>query len=44
MANDDDQNPTFNVWDLRNPQYPAKDYRTIIANSKTGERLLEFPT
>ena len=22
----------------------AKDFRTIIANSKTGERLLEFPT
>ena len=72
VANDDDQNPSFNVWDLRNPQYQvatfadlhyngilsvawsasdpallvssAKDYRTIIANSKTGERLLEFPT
>lgn len=72
VANDDDQNPSFNIWDLRNPQYPvatysdlhyngilslswsstdpsllvssAKDYRTLIANSKTGERILEFPT
>lgn len=71
-ANDDDQSPSFKIWDLRNTAYPvatfadihyngilslawsqsdpsllvssAKDYRTVIANSKTGERILEFPT
>ena len=72
VANDDDQNPSLNIWDLRNPDYPvatysdihyngilsvnwclsdpnlivssAKDFRTVIFNSKTGERVLEFPT
>lgn len=72
VANDDDQNPTLNIWDLRNPDYPvatfadihyngilsaswslsdsslvvssAKDYRTVVANFKTGETILEFPT
>ena len=72
VANDDDQNPSFNIWDLRNPDYPvatyqdihyngilsvswcwsdpnllvssAKDFRTVVLNSKTGERILEFPT
>lgn len=72
VGNDDDQNPSLNIWDLRNPDYPvatysdlhyngilsaswslsdpnmlissAKDYRTIILNSKTGQRILEFPT
>lgn len=72
VANDDDQNPSFKIWDLRNPDYPvatysdlhyngilalgwssvdpnllvssAKDYRTLIVNSKTGEQILEFPT
>lgn len=72
VANDDDINPSLNIWDLRNPDYPvatfsdihyngilsvswclsdpnllissAKDFRTVIINSKTGERILEFPT
>jgi protein transport protein SEC31 len=72
VANDDDQNPSLKIWDLRKPDYPvatfqdlhyngilslswctsdpnlivssAKDYRTVLLNSKTGERIFEFPT
>ena len=72
MANDDDMNPTLNIWDLRNPDYPvatftdihyngilsvswsqadpsliissSKDYRTVVLNAKTGEKVLEMPT
>lgn len=72
VVNDDDQNPSMNIWDLRNPDYPvatyqdlhyngilsvawsqsdpnliissSKDYRTVVVNSKTGEKILEFPT
>lgn len=72
VANDDDQNPSLKIWDLRKPDYPvatyqdlhyngilslswcvadpnllvssAKDYRTVLTNSKSGERIFEFPT
>lgn len=26
IANDDDQNPSFNIWDLRNPDYPVATF------------------
>lgn len=26
VANDDDSNPSFNIWDLRNPQYPVATF------------------
>jgi len=32
VANDDDQNPTINVWDLRNPDYPVATYNDIHYN------------
>ena len=72
VANDDPQNPTMKIWDLRNPDCPVatysdlhydgilslgwgindpnllvssgKDYRTVLSNSQTGERIFEFPT
>jgi protein transport protein SEC31 len=27
VANDDDSNPSFNIWDLRNPSYPVNTYQ-----------------
>jgi len=35
------------AWCLADPNLlvsSAKDYRTVISNSKTGERIFEFPT
>ena len=29
VANDDDRNPSINIWDLRNPQYPVATYADI---------------
>ena len=29
VANDDDQNPSFNIWDLRNSQFPVMQYPNI---------------
>jgi hypothetical protein len=29
VTNDDDMNPSFNVWDLRNPQYPATTFQNL---------------
>jgi WD40 repeat protein len=29
VANDDDQNPSFNIWDLRNPQYPVATFQNL---------------
>lgn len=29
VANDSDQNPTINIWDLRNPQYPVATFNDI---------------
>jgi len=32
MANDDDQNPSFYIWDLRNPDYPVATFSDIHYN------------
>lgn len=32
VANDDDQNPSFNIWDLRNPDYPVATFSDIHYN------------
>jgi len=29
VANDDDKNPTINIWDLRNPHYPVATFSDI---------------
>ena len=29
VANDDDTNPSFNIWDLRNPNYPVAEFKNI---------------
>ena len=29
VANDDDMNPSFNIWDLRNPNYPVAEFKNI---------------
>ena len=29
VANDDDLNPSFNIWDLRNPAYPVATFQNI---------------
>jgi protein transport protein SEC31 len=29
VANDDDKNPTINIWDLRNPDYPVATFNDI---------------
>ena len=29
VANDDDKNPSINIWDLRNPDYPVATYNDI---------------
>lgn len=29
VANDDDKNPTINIWDLRNPHYPVATFNDI---------------
>jgi len=29
IANDDDQNPSLNIWDLRNPDYPVANFSDI---------------
>lgn len=29
VANDDDQNQSINIWDLRNPQYPVATYANL---------------
>ena len=29
VANDDDANPSFNIWDLRNPQYPVTTFQNL---------------
>ena len=29
VANDDDQNPSFNVWDLRKTDYPVATFQNI---------------
>ena len=29
VANDDDANPSFNIWDLRNPNYPVAEFKNI---------------
>jgi len=29
VANDDDKNPSFNIWDLRNSSYPVQSYPNI---------------
>ena len=29
VANDDDRNPSFNIWDLRNPQYPVATFQNL---------------
>lgn len=29
VANDDDTNPSFNIWDLRNPQYPVATFQNL---------------
>ena len=32
VANDDDQNPSLNIWDLRNPDYPVATFSDIHYN------------
>jgi hypothetical protein len=27
VSNDENANPSFNIWDLRNPQYPVTTYQ-----------------
>lgn len=29
VASDDDRNPSFNIWDLRNPQYPVATFQNL---------------
>lgn len=29
VANDDDFNPSFNIWDLRNPAYPVATFQNM---------------
>jgi len=29
VANDNDANPVFNIWDLRNPAYPVSTFQNI---------------
>ncbi len=29
VSNDDNANPSFNIWDLRNPQYPVTTYQNL---------------
>ena len=29
VANDDDKNPSINIWDLRNPDYPVQSYHDV---------------
>lgn len=29
VANDDDENPVVNIWDLRNPNYPVATFNNI---------------
>jgi len=29
VANDDDKNPSINIWDLRNPDYPVATFNDI---------------
>jgi len=32
VANDDDQNPSLNIWDLRYPDYPVATYQNLHYN------------
>lgn len=32
MASDDDQNPAFYIWDLRNPDFPVATFSDIHYN------------
>jgi protein transport protein SEC31 len=36
VASDDDQNPSFNIWDLRNPQYPVATYQNLHSQGITS--------
>jgi protein transport protein SEC31 len=32
VVNDDNQNPSFNIWDLRSPEYPVATFPDIHYN------------